>query len=65
MGLNVHNVWTHEVTIQSSAKIQMSFRTLLVNMYSEAIVLQVSISHVLYYSALVLLSTVISDSMFL
>ena len=63
--MQFHNVWTHEVTIQSSAKIQMSFRTLLVNMYSEAIVLQVSISHVLYYSALVLLSTVISDSMFL
>ena len=42
--MGIHNVWTHEVTIQSSAKIQMSFRTLLVNMYSEAIMLQVSIS---------------------
>merc|ERR1712240_529116 len=54
----IHNDGSTEVTRQSSAMIQMSFRTPLVIMYSEAKTMQVSISHcIVLYPALVHLST--------
>ena len=54
----VHNVGSTKVARQLSVMIQMSLRTLLVIMYSEAKTMQVSISHcIVLYPALVRLST--------